>query len=140
MTFRRRIVRILICKIANPDHFYYGHIRCSDLSQQKGRATTIGPLPLDSFHPESALFRPGPAAAGSIFGFSCAECLCTPPRKPLISSTFRWGAGQPGNGGAPNCTRHDEKCLLSELETLSISSAVSGWIPDCKKRSLLFLQ
>jgi hypothetical protein len=97
-----------------------------------------------SFHPESALFRPGPAEAGSIFGFSCAAYPSTPPRKPLISqppvrrwaiwkwrgaklyappfgaalgnpeiagrqtvrATFRCGAGQSGNSGTPNCTRH----------------------------------
>ena len=105
---------------------------------------------LAGFHPESALFLPGcvnlrvflcgdPSRGPAIWiehGSTILRCLrvaaradpSTPPRKPLISSTFRWGAGQPGNGGAPNCTRHDEKCLLSELETLSISSGVSGWI------------
>ncbi len=31
-----------------------------------------------------------------------------------------------GNVRAPNCTRHGEKCLLSELET-AISAGVSGW-------------
>jgi hypothetical protein len=50
-----------------------------------------------------------------------------PPRNPslrraqgkLFPCTFRCGAGQSGNGGAPNCTRQDEKCLLSESKTAS---------------------
>ena len=46
--------------------------------------------------------------------------------RQIVRATFRFGAGQSGSGGTPNCTRPDEKCLLSELETLSIPSRVSG--------------
>jgi len=53
---------------------------------------------------------------------SARRYIGTPPRNPslrqaqgkLFPCTFRCGAGQSGDGGAPNCTRQDEKCLLSE--------------------------
>src|SRR5208283_936627 len=53
--------------------------------------------------------------------------------------TFRCGAGQSGNGGTRNCTRQDEKRLLSESKTVSISSGVSGWTLTCPLTGHLFV-
>ncbi len=39
--------------------------------------------------------------------------------RQTVRATFRCGAGQSGNGGASNCTRPYEKCLLSDSETTS---------------------
>ena len=45
---------------------------------------------------------------------------------------FGAALGNPEMAGRQNCTRPSEKCLLSELETLSISCGVCGWIPGNK--------
>ncbi len=70
----------------------------------------------------------------------------------LHLSVRRWISG---NAGEPNCTRHGGKCLLSELETISISSwgfrmdtsySIQGdsvhfmnhhWAPGCLSRQTI---
>ncbi len=46
--------------------------------------------------------------------FGRRTCPEFPKEGKLYPCTFWCGAGQSGNGEAPNCTRQDEKCLLSK--------------------------
>ena len=69
---------------------------------------------INSFHPERALFRPGVV--------NLRACLCGVPVVRLRTT--------------PRFPSHDEKSLLSKLETNSVSSGVSGW--TLNKTCLLF--